>query len=830
AILANGDPLPSWLSFDANTRTFGGTPAQTDVGAIDLRVSASDAAGLMVSDLFRLTVNNVNDSPTGSVSISGNATKGQVLTASHALVDLDGLGAITYQWQVSADGSNWGDIAGASGATFTLSAAEIGRQVRVEARYTDGGGSAESVASGASAAVNAQIQGDAGNNDLLGTPLPDHLSGLAGDDSLSGQDGDDLLDGGAGNDWLSGGVGIDTARYAGSMSQYQLSFDQRGYLTVEAAPATGEAGLDTLEGIERLQFADGTVAVEGAPGGELRVNSTTASGQDYPSITGLADGGYVVSWMSHQQDGSGWGIYAQRYGADGAPLGGEVEVNSTTASDQTNPTITALADGGYAVSWQSFVGIYAQRYDASGAAVGGEVLVHSANGHRLEQPMIAALADGGYVVSWQSAVRGDERYDIYLQSYFADGTVQGGEVLVYSTTTFLVNGLNPRVAGLADGGYVVSWQSPIQDSISYDIYAQRYTANGAVMGGEVLVNSTTASDQMNPAIAALSDGGYLVSWMSYDQDGSSGIYAQRYGADGQPLAASQQLVGDSGNNFIQLGSSDDRFAGGGGNDTVHAGNGVDTALYQGNQRDFILDVHNVSELLIADQLSVEGSDTLHDVERVEFGDGVDMRIVSELVVNTTSGGQQPRIAGLVGGGYVVAWQSYDQPGSDLNVYMQRYTPEAGLVGGALRVNSTTAGNQAEPSVSALVDGGWIVTWFGSGANGSDVDIYMQRYMADGSAQGNETRVNTNTSGFQGDPAVAGLPDGGWVLSWESNANGWGVYLQRYSANGSPEGSEVSVNNSTNANGPGGPSITALSDGGWLLAWISDDGNIYQQRY
>ena len=939
ASLASGEPLPSWLSFDANTLTFGGTPAQTDVGAIDLRVSANDAAGLMVSGLFRLTVNNVNDSPTGSVSISGNATKGQVLTASHTLVDLDGLGAITYQWQVSADGSNWGDIAGASGATFTLSAAEIGRQVRVEARYTDGGGSAESVASGASAAVDAQIQGDADNNDLLGTPLPDHLSGLAGDDSLSGQDGDDLLDGGAGNDWLSGGVGIDTARYAGSMSQYQLSFDQRGYLTVEATTATGEAGLDTLEGIERLQFADGTVVVEGVPGGELRVNSTTASAQDYPSVTGLADGGYVVSWMSlqqdgsgwgiyaqrygangaalggelrvnsttasdqqnpmiaaladggyvvswmsfdqdgsggiyaqryavggavvggevrvssavasnqqsptiaaladggyvvswmsHQQDGSGWGIYAQRYDADGAPLGGEVEVNSTTASDQTNPTITALADGGYAVSWRSFVGIYAQRYDASGAAVGGEMLVNGANGHRQEQPTIGALADGGYVVSWQSSVRGTEGYDIYVQRCLADGTVQGGEVLVHSITTFLVSGLNPRVAGLVDGGYVVSWQSPTQDSISYDIYAQRYTANGTVMGGAVRVNSTTVSDQVNPAIAALSDGGYLVSWMSYDQGGSSVIYAQRYGADGQPLAASQQLVGDSGNNFIQLGSRDDRFAGGGGNDTVHAGDGVDTALYQGNQRDFILDVHNVSELLIADQLSAEGSDTLHDVERVEFGDGVDMRIVSELVVNTTWGGQQPRIAGLVGGGYVVAWQSFDQPGSDLNIYMQRYTPEAGLVGGIQRVNSTTAGNQAEPSVSALVDGGWIVTWFGSGANGSDVDIYMQRYMADGSAQGNETRVNTNTSGFQGDPAVAGLPDGGWVLSWESNANGWGVYLQRYSANGSPEGSEVSVNNSTNANGPGGPSITALSDGGWLLAWVSDDGNIYQQRY
>ncbi|VVN09551.1 hypothetical protein PS647_03770 [Pseudomonas fluorescens] len=948
ASLANGEPLPSWLSFDANTRTFSGTPAQADVGAIDLRVTASDAAGLAVNDLFRLTVNNVNDAPTGSVSISGNAAEGQVLTASHALADADGLGAIAYQWQISDDGSAWADIAGASGATFSLTTVDIGRQIRVEARYVDGGGSAERVASGASAAVAAQIQGDSGNNVLVGTALPDYLRGLVGDDSLSGQDGDDLLDGGAGNDWLSGGVGIDTALYVGSMSQYQLSFDQRGYLTVEAAPATGEAGLDTLQGIERLQFADGTLLVEGTAGGELRVNSTTASeqvqpsvaaladggyvvswmsyqqdgsgygiyaqryaangtaqggelrvngttasDQYYPSISGLADGGYVVTWMSFGQDGSGWNIYAQRYGADGAALGGELRVNSTTASDQQQPSISGLADGGYVVTWMSFGqdgsgwNIYAQRYGADGAALGGELRVNSTTASDQQQPSISGLADGGYVVSWTSMNQDGSGYGIYAQRYGADGAAQGGELRVNSTTAYdqyypSITGLadggyvvswqdtdyafwyiytqryaadsvaqggeelvssfifeggryepNPSVATLADGGYVVSWGQPQQGSSTWDIYAQRYDASGAAMAGGLRVGSTTQLNQSNPTITGLSDGGYVVSWVSANQDGSgSGIYSQRYTANGQPIASTQQLVGDGGDNAIQLGSGDNRFAGGGGNDTIHAGDGVDTALYQGNQRDFILDVHSLSELRIADRLAVEGSDTLHDVERVEFGDGVAMRLIGELVVNATPGGQQPRIAGLVGGGYLVTWQSYDQDGSDSNVYMQRYTAETGLaVGGALRVNSTAAGSQAEPSVSALVDGGWIVTWFGPGANGSDVDIYMQRYMADGSAQGNETRANTNTAGFQGDPAVAGLPDGGWVLCWESaDTNGWGVYQQRYSANGSPEGSEVSVNNSTNANGPGGPSITALSDGGWLLVWISDDGNIYQQRY
>ena len=42
ATLANGDPLPTWLTFNAATRTFSGTPANGDVGQITVRVTATD--------------------------------------------------------------------------------------------------------------------------------------------------------------------------------------------------------------------------------------------------------------------------------------------------------------------------------------------------------------------------------------------------------------------------------------------------------------------------------------------------------------------------------------------------------------------------------------------------------------------------------------------------------------------------------------------------------------------------------------------------------------------------------------------------------------------
>ncbi|WP_198378974.1 putative Ig domain-containing protein, partial [Neoroseomonas rubea] len=64
ATLADGSPLPAWLSFDPATRTFSGTPGNTDVGTLAVRVIATDGSGSSASDDFTLTVANTNDAPT----------------------------------------------------------------------------------------------------------------------------------------------------------------------------------------------------------------------------------------------------------------------------------------------------------------------------------------------------------------------------------------------------------------------------------------------------------------------------------------------------------------------------------------------------------------------------------------------------------------------------------------------------------------------------------------------------------------------------------------------------------------------------------------------
>ena len=272
-------------------------------------------------------------------------------------------------------------------------------------------------------------------------------------------------------------------------------------------------------------------------GNDVQVNTFTTGDQRYPSVTALADGGFVVTWSSDGQDGSGYGIYGQRYAADGTAVGSEFRVNTFTTSDQSYSSVTALADGGFVVTWSSYgqdgsgYGIYGQRYAADGTAVGSEFRVNTFTTNDQVYSSVTALADGGFVVTWSSDGQDGSGYGIYGQRYAADGTPVGSEFRVNTYTTN--DQAYSSVTALADGGFVVTWSSNGQDGSGYGIYGQRYAADGTAVGSEFRVNTFTTSDQVYSSVTALADGGFVVTWSSTGQDGSGyGIYGQRYAADG----------------------------------------------------------------------------------------------------------------------------------------------------------------------------------------------------------------------------------------------------------------------------------------------------------
>ena len=108
-------------------------------------------------------------------------------------------------------------------------------------------------------------------------------------------------------------------------------------------------------------------------GAEFLVNTTTANFQSQPTITALPDGRFVVSWTDNSASGgdmSSFAVRAQLFNADGSKSGAEFLVNTTTANGQLQPTITGLADGRFVISWTDYSAVGG---DTSGTAIRAQV-------------------------------------------------------------------------------------------------------------------------------------------------------------------------------------------------------------------------------------------------------------------------------------------------------------------------------------------------------------------------------------------------------------------------------------------------------------------------
>jgi len=311
-------------------------------------------------------------------------------------------------------------------------------------------------------------------------------------------------------------------------------------------------------------------------GTEFLVNTETANLQLAPFLTGLANGGFVVTWRDLSGtlgDSDGWSVKAQVFSADGTKVGTEFLVNTETASDQSGPTITSLANGGFVVAWSDESGtlgdsdITAQIFSADGTKVATEFRVNTETSSYQFGPKITGLANGGFVVTWYdtSGTLGDsDLHSIKAQLFSADSTKIGTEFLVNTETA--TGQVTPTITGLANGGFVVTWMDEsgtLGDSDGWSIKAQIFSAGGAKVGPEFLVNTETATGQVAPTITGLANGGFVVTWN--DESGTLGdnnwssIKAQIFAV--MAPAPGSILTGTSGSDTLTGSANDDVLIG-----------------------------------------------------------------------------------------------------------------------------------------------------------------------------------------------------------------------------------------------------------------------------
>jgi len=343
-------------------------------------------------------------------------------------------------------------------------------------------------------------------------------------------------------------------------------------------------------------------------------------------------------------------------------------------------------------------GVFGRRYTAGGSPAGVEFQINTTTKEDQYDSAVAGLPDGGFVVTWVSLHDDKTLADIYAQRFNASANKVGAEFRVNKRASQNQN--FPQVAALKGGGFVVVWNSVGKDG-TFDVRGRIFKKTGKAKGKDFVLNNKKKGYQGLAAVAGLSDGGFIVVWQSDGQDGDSfGVYGRGYKRNGKPRG-------------------------------------------------------------------------------------------KEFRINTYRDGFQgyPSVAGFPKGGFAVTWDSEGQDGDSTGVFMRRFNKKGKAKGKETRVNSYRKLAQSKSTVAALAKGGFVVAWESADQDKKDDPvydpggIYAQRFKATGKRNGKEFRVHSFIDGDQRYPAVAGLTKGRrFVVTWESDgqaANGYNIYGQRY---------------------------------------------------
>jgi len=330
ASLENGDALPSWLHFDINTREFTGAPGNDQVGALQIRVTAINDAGLATSDVFALSVLNTNDVPVASVLLPDQDIVPDAVwryqVPANSFVDVDAGDTLTYS-AILTDGSAlpiWltfdsatrtfsgtPGTANVGSLSLTVIATDVaGASASLSLTLTTAGSPSNTPLSGNDALTadtnNTPLHGGAGDDTLNGSWASSSLFGDSGNDVLTASGGpSNVLDGGDGDDTLTGGWGTDTL-LGGEGNNTILA--NGGNSTISAG--VGNDLITSSWGDDIISAGDGTNIVSAGGGNNV---VTTGSGADI--ITTEWGNDTITSGAGNDTISSGWGADVINAGA-----------------------------------------------------------------------------------------------------------------------------------------------------------------------------------------------------------------------------------------------------------------------------------------------------------------------------------------------------------------------------------------------------------------------------------------------------------------------------------------------------------------------------------
>lgn len=493
------------------------TDANTD-NIYHVTVQVSDGQGGTDSQNISVTVTPVNEAPVNTVPGL------QVISADEPLVFSTANGNAVQISDVDAGSSPLQVTLAATNATLTLSGT-----TGLTFSTGDGTGDATMTFTGSLTSINSALEG------LTLTPSP-NFTGSASLQVTTNDQGNTGAGGSLGdsdnvsvtvnavsltptNEFRvnSNTINVQETSSEGRGSHRAVSIAPDGnYVVVWSSQSQDGSGF----GVYGQRFNKNGVAL----GSEFLINQTTTSDQKWATVATDGAGNFVVAWSSQNQDGSGAGVYARRYDASGTALSGEFLVNTTTSLDQDSPSVAMADDGRFIIVWTGngsgdSSGIFGRLYDKTGSAVGNEFLINTSTFGTQSDAAVAMNADGRFVAVW------DDSGGFHGRRFDASGTPQGNQFTIDSS----ISSGNGSVAMGSAGNFVATWRETVIDRA---IFAQRYDSTGSTIGGQIGVNTTTPGDQTHPSIDLDEAGSFVIVWEGNGVGDANGVFGQKFDTTG----------------------------------------------------------------------------------------------------------------------------------------------------------------------------------------------------------------------------------------------------------------------------------------------------------
>jgi hypothetical protein len=363
------------------------------------------------------------------------------------------------------------------------------------------------------------------------------------------------------------------------------------------------------------------------------------------------------------------------------------------------------------------------------------------------------------------------------------------------------------LAGLTNDTSVIVWSdwhnTGSTPALAQTMHAQLIDSAGNPIGSQIAVDPGQ-NFETSPSVAALPDGGFIVTWV-HDFSGGSNtdedIYQRRYDANGNALTGPLVVWGPTGNQFNPQVTS---LANDGWLVAYEDANGGASGDVYGN-------FYNSSGASVAAHVNLGASDTV--------------------------AGSSPEVTGLNNGNAVVA---YTDPANGQNVLFRIYSSSGTLVRSDTQANGVTTGSggvkvpQDVGSVAALSNGGFAIAYTSEFRNGgtletNDFDVYVAIFDANGNKVGSDIPVNT--AGFmQYDPTINAMPNGTFAVTYSNRAPQSGTFADESTSVYTNSGSFLGQITTINTTGGGSqlfPDATTLADGRYEVTWtdFSATGNI-----